>query len=454
MPVEIVTSGHNVDVGAKAETVVGELEQDVYDIIQTQGATLSYPSEEAEDTTTGDYGGPISKRTISRGGDADFPSHLRFGGNRLLTLNAFRDTVFPSERTIVGASNIDYVLNGTHLDGATGLQIQAPTTTFNALITYAGATLNGAEGLLLLAKGFTNAGNNQPVMVKAVHDSGGLAKIDIFGGYGGGTAGDPFGAPKIAEALKSATLYAGSAVRNRQLGVGNKRALSIMVDYFEHATAARFNGLRGWVANDWSLAIAGKGPVIVTTNGNGRGWTPLQATPPNGETLGSHFSAAGDLDPMYIGAEDLVVFAIVPYANVLVATAVPILLADTNIKSGNLNLAGQVAVINDIVGTDELVPRRGMHNPAGSVGWYMTDATIAEQITKIGAKATRQDGAVHALWKDALGQYIAVNFLKNNFKATGPGGGRDAVEGTLEFGSMALSKNARAVVFQEYSVGP
>lgn len=140
MPVEIITSGENVDVGLLAETTPGTLEQAVYEIFQTTGAELDYPSNEAEDNTTGDHGGPLSKRTISRGGDANFPAHLRYDGNKALAEAAFRDD-FATAVSIVGSSDIGIDTAGTHADGSTGLVITGGAGAFTDLVTYASATV-------------------------------------------------------------------------------------------------------------------------------------------------------------------------------------------------------------------------------------------------------------------------------------------------------------------------
>lgn len=448
MPVERITSGENVEVGIKVETTNGVQEQAVYDVFQTRGGEVDYPEEIATDETKGDHGGPLDKRTVSRGGDASFPMHLRHDGNTTLFEAALRDS-FPTPVTIVGASNINVVLGGTHLDGSTGPQITAPATTFDSLITYASATANGAEGLMMLVSGFAQADNNTPRAIKAVHDSG-TATIDIYPGYIGGSASDPFGAPMIAETLQSATIRVGEGMRNRQKGSDANRSWSLMFDYCNHVTEARFNALRGWTANDLQLAISGKGEVLATVNGNGRGWSPLSMTPQNGQVLDSHFADNTPNTPMYIGGEDLQFLAIVPYANAVVPTTVPIVLSDMNVKAVDTSLAGNVEVVGDIVGTDEVIPKTGMHDPNGSLGWYMTDDAIARRITEIGSKDLGQYGALHMGFKDDNNLWVIYSYLKCNFGNTGPNpGGGGAVEGTLNFGGLALTPNARAVVYQQ-----
>lgn len=453
MPVEMITSSENVDVGIKVETTSGTLATGAYAIFQTTGATLEFPSEEATDKSTGDHGGPISKRTTSRGGNASFPAHLRFDGNKVLIASAMRDD-WPAEVTITGTSDINLLTGGTHADGSTGLQLTAPTGNFDTFAEYAGATANGAEALLMFMSGWATAANNQPVGIKAVHEAGGIAKIDIWPGYGGGSSGDLFGAPKTGETLKSAVLKVGSGIRNHQSdGSLVRKSYSILIDFFEHATAARFQALRGWVGNDINLVMNGKGEVMITVNGNGRGWTALQATPPTGETAGSHFTDATSSSPMYIGGDDLEFLVIVPYANAINATNVPVLLSDANVSAFNFTQAGGVQVVNDIVGTDETIPRKGQQDPSGNISCYQTDDVVAQQITQLGAKASRQYGAIHLGYKDDNGDRFILTLPKNNFQATGfsPGAAGSAVTGTLNFGSMRISKNGRATIIQQIS---
>src|SRR5262245_60694709 len=273
MPVLEIDSTENVDAGFKAESTPGTFATGAYAKFLTTGASVEYPSESVSDDSVGDHGGPISDRTTTRGAGGSFPMNLRYDDCMPFIEAACRDEK-ATAATITGSSDIDLVTNGTHLDGSTGIQIQTAAGGFDALLEYGGATTNGAEGLLMKMSGWTNAGNNQFVMIKAVHEAGGLARIDIWPGYGGGQTGDPFGAPKIAEADKSAVLKVGEAVRNHQSdGSLTSTVYSFLFDFFTHGTAARFCGMAGWAANDIQLAVSGKGPVVLTVNGNGCKWS-------------------------------------------------------------------------------------------------------------------------------------------------------------------------------------
>lgn len=452
MAVEKITSAENVDVGMLKETTCGVLIQAAYDLIQSSGPEFEFPSDEAVDGTTGDRGGPISKRTTSRGGNASLPAHLRFGGLTLQIEAALREDM-PAAVTIVGTSDIDYLTAGTHNDGSTGLQIRAPTGDFAALLTYgAGAEVSGgASGMIVLVSGFAVADNNQPVMIKDVWDDASFAYIDIDAGYGGGAVADVFGAPKTGETLQSATLRVGTGIRNRQSGSGAVRTYSLLADYFEQ-TKARFQALRGWMGNDLSVAINGKGEVMVTVNGIGRGWSPLSPTAQNGQSPPAHFtSAAAITDLMYIGGKDLQYVVIVPFANAVTSTTKPILLADTQISQLSLECAGGVQAVDDVLGTDEVIPRSGQHNPSGSLGWYQADSDQSEELTEIGSTDLEQNGAVHVMWKQNDNKWIAITQPKNNFRATGssPGAVGNAASGTLEWGSMAMNPIGRAFHWQE-----
>ena len=77
-----------------------------------------------------------------------------------------------------------------------------------------------------------------------------------------------------------------------------------------------------------------------------------------------------------------------------------------------------------------------------------SDAT--SKFTEIGAKNTATLGAVHMGFMDDQSQWVIYTFPKCNFLATGPNpGGGGAVSGTLNFGGMRLSKNARAAIYQQ-----
>ena len=220
MACDTVTSSDNVDAGLLVEAVCGTLETGAaYEIFQTTGAELDYPSEEAIDNTVGDHGGPISKRTISRAGDASLPAHLRFGGNDELLSSALREA-WPAEVTIVGSADNDLVLAGTHNDGATGLQIigTAGATQFDTFITYNSATANGIGGLVLHSSGWTAGANNQLMVVKEVWKDGANGYIDLYDFNTAGGAGPGIGAQKIAATGDTPTLRVGSAIRNRQSG--------------------------------------------------------------------------------------------------------------------------------------------------------------------------------------------------------------------------------------------
>ncbi len=452
MSVQFVNSGADIDVGVLAETTPGTFETSAaFELILNTGTSPDFPTEQVSSADVGDQGGPLGRRTVSRGGDIDFPMHFRHDANKIMEAHAFRDD-WATEVTITGSSDIDLVLAGTHQDGSTGLQLSTTTGGFNSLITYGGATANGAVSLLLLIEGFTNAINNQPVAVKAVWNNGSNDLIDIDAGYAGGASTENFGAgPKIGETLTSAVIHAGEAVRNQRKGNPGRRTLSVMLDRFL-LTEGRFDGVIGWVANDLNFEISGKGEVTETVNGNGRGWVGLSNTPVNGQAVGSHFVDNNPDVDFFIGGKDLQHLSIVTFANALNSTEKPINLSDKNVSAFSWSLAGNVNVITDVVGTDQVLPRRGLPDFTGNLTWYVADDTIIADIVRLGSSNQHQKGAIHVVFQEPGGNWKGLTLPRNEFEQTGGTGGGDGEEsGTLNFGSEAKSKQARTAIMQQWT---
>ena len=244
----------------------------------------------------------------------------------------------------------------------------------------------------------------------------------------------------------------GRANRNRQSGGSlDTKAYSILVDYFTHQNAARFNAINGWTAGDLAVNVNGKGEVLITVNGDGRGWTPLTATPPTGQALDSHFNFTQNNEAMFIGGKALQFASIVTQGSVLVPTETVILLAATNCSAITLTNTAGIEVVTDYIGTDEQAPRKGSFDPNVSISYYHVDATVSERISRLGQRNTSQYASFHVGWRDEQNQWIIIGCPRNNFMQTGPNPGTrgNSTSGTLTGGGIALSKRAGAFVYQE-----
>lgn len=447
MAVDFIQDAYDIDVGIAEQTVDSEtFEQAAFERLLHTGATFEYPSNEVESEDMGDTGGPTGRRRIARGGNADLPMHFRYDANKTPEAAAFRDS-WATELSVTGAGapgDFEYLTAGTHNDGSTGLQIKAALNSLNVL------KLGAGRGLLVYPVNFTTAANNQPFMVKDVWDDGTNDLIDIYDGYGGGGASDPFGAPKTAEDSQAATLHFGEWIKNRRKGGGAKRVYSILVDRYLLTSARRYRGLIGWVANDYTFEIPDEGAVRCTVNGMGRLWQPSQATPPNGEAEGSHFTDPTNRD-FVVGGEDLEFLSLVTFANNLVTTELPINLSDLNVTNYTFNLTGNVNALSNILGARGVVPKPGRQGFNGTLGYYVADDDVLAALENLGSRDAHQKAAMHVAFLDPAGNRKALTLPRNEFAQTGGEGGTGEEAGTLEYGSEAIDHLFRTAVLQQFS---
>lgn len=444
MAVEFVNTPADNEVGFLEETVVGEVEQGVYDQILVTGPTFAYPDNEVVANDTGDRGGMTGRRRISKGGDATFPLLFRHGSNTLLEEHSWRDD-YTAEFTVTGTSDINIDPAGTHEDGSTGIVITAPASTFNDLVGGVG------DGVLAYMRAWVTTDNNQAVGIKAVKADG--SKLDIYNTYGAGAVASPFGAPKTGETLQSAVLRFGKILRNKRKGNPGRRALSLLVDRYMHINSGRFKTLAGWVADNWDFEVPDEGPVHATVTGNGRIWTPGSMTPQNGQAADSHFADNIPDRQMIVGGEDLENFGIFGYPNTNNPTPVPLLLGDTNITSFSFSLAGNNNVLRNILGMKGVLVRRGKFDMTGSIGYYVADDTVLADLERLGDPDNHYRAAQNLVFKDPEGYRKGLTQCRSVFGQTGGEGGGDGEEtGTLAFGSEAVSTTHRTCILQEWDI--
>jgi hypothetical protein len=448
MAVDFVNDATDIDVGIAEQTVDAEtFEQAPFERLLNTGATADYPSNEVVSEDVGDTGGPTGRRRIARGGNVDIPMHARYGAARTPIAGAFRDD-FDTELTVVGSGapgDLEILIAGTHSDGSTGLQIKAPLNALSALKAGAG------RGLLVRVSGFAAGDNNQPFMVKDVHDDTVDDLIDIYAGYGAGGVGAVFGATKANADSQSATLRFGLWVKNRRKGAATKRHYSVLFDRYQLTGARRYRGLVDWVPNDFSFEIPDEGAVRLNVTGMGRRWLASQATPPNGEAEGDHFTDP-TLRDFVVGGEDLQLLALVPYANALSVDESPIVLSDKNVTNFTFNLVGGVTTLANILGSSGVVPKRGRFEFNQSLGYYVADDAVITRLEALGAAATHQKAAMHCLIVDPDGNAIGLTTPRNEFAQTGgEAGGSGEESGTLEFGAEAIDHLFRTAVWQEWA---
>lgn len=433
--------------GLLAETTEGTfMTSAAFAQMLTNGISPEFSSNMVEDQTVSGAGEPVDKRTNLRGLNMQTPAQLRYKDLQLMVAAALRDT-FPAEVSVVGSSNINVLTAGTHRDGSTGPQLSAPTGTFDSLITYGGVTATtnpdgGAEALMALLSGSANADNNRPRRIKAVWDNTTNAFIDFYPGYVGGSAG-AFGAPFTGTTLESITVKVGQAGRNRIVGAGVK-SFSALWNFTDMVNNGGWQSGFGLVANDLGLSWTGKDGAAIDIPWIGYGSGELVSADPS--TQGFDDSALVD-SPMMLAADDLQWVSIVTAAE-------PITLSQFNMTGLNFTLSGNSAAIDNVSGTSLVTGvRRGAHNPAGSLDWYLADDERVEKISQLGSQANAKKGGIDIGFKDPDGNWIIVGLLHNEFAPTGgvPGQGGNTVAGTLEFSGSRRTKRSRSFVWQEFA---
>lgn len=449
MAVDFLQDASDIDIGMAVQSVDAEtFEQAVFERLLTTGPTLDRPSNEVEAEDIGDTGGVTGRRRIARGGNLDLPMHFRYEANKTPEAGAFRDT-WATEFSYTGAGvagDVEYLTTGIHADTTTGLQIKTALNGLSVLKNGVG------RGLLVLNAGWATGANNQPFMVKDVHDDGSNDLVDIYAGYGGGGASDPFGAPKTAEDAQAATLFFGEWIKNRRQGGPTKQVFSVMLHRYQLTSTRAYEGLLAWVPNDYTFEIPDEGSVRATVTGIGRRWLPTQATPLNGQPEATMWNDPINRD-FVVGGEDLEFLSVVTFANDLVPTEVPILLADKNVTNFSFNLAGGVEPKSNILGITGVLPKRGRFGFNGSLGFYVADDQVFDDLMAIGHQDTHQKAAINLAFKDPAGNWKGLTLPRNEFGQTGGEGGTGDEVGTLEFGSEAIDNLFRTAILQQWA-GP
>ena len=431
-----------VQFGMVDETTEGTLETgSAVPIILTNGITTDYTTNIISDTTVSGAGETLDAQTNLRGLNLTTPVMLRFSDCRPLIAAQLRET-FATAVSVVGSSDIDVTVTGTHNDGTTSAsQIKVTSTSaFDSLIGYGPATTNGIEGLLLRSSGFTDAKNNGYRRVKEIWKDGTTSYIDIEPGWVGGSAG-LLGEPMAAETGATATLTVGRTVRNRVTGSGviSKTALWQFTDM---ATYAKYGSGFGLVANDLTINGTGKDGISIEVTWIGYGSKAISATDPTGQGFAADANLYSD---MLIGTDQLKHFAIVTATK-------PIVLSSLNLTGYSMTIAGNCAAIDNTSGTSEITGvRRGSHAASGSVDWYLVNDERSEELTELGAAGSEEKAEISVLYQDAAGNDCAFSSLRNQFGTTGPtpGSQGSSPSGSLNFTAHRKSKTSRLFVYQE-----
>lgn len=440
------SSSDLVAFGLLAETVEGVFRTDAaFAQMLTNGISPEFTQNMLEDPTVSGAGEPIDKRTNLRGLNLQTPAQMRYRDLQLMVAAALRED-FPAEVSIVGSSNIDVLTAGTHRDGSTGPQLRAPTTVFNNLINYNGASAathpdGGAEALMMNVTGSVPADNNGRRRIKSVWDNTTNAFIDIYPGYVGGAAGG-FGAPLTGTTLESITIAVGQSSRNRITGSGVK-SFSALWNFSDMSLAGWQNGF-GLVANDLNVSWSGKEGAAIDIPWIGYGSGELVAADPSGQGFDD---SALLCSPMMTAADDL------KYVAIVTATT-PTVLTQFNLTGFNATLAGNSVAIDDVSGISEVTGvRRGSHNPSGTLDWYLANDARSLVMSQLGSRQSSEKAGIDVILEDPQGNEIILGYLWNEFGPSGPipGAGNNTVAGSLEFSGSRRTKTSRSFTWQEFA---
>jgi hypothetical protein len=389
------------------------------------------------------------KRTNLTGLNLTTGYTLKYNNLRLAVAAAMR-SVFPVETTIVGSGDINFETGVVFQDGSTSAnhgRLTAPTTSFDNLITYGGAVLNGAEGLMLTITGANISTNDGKRRIHAVYDTGALAVIEFMIGYTTLASPSGFGAPITADTLDSPTLRVGSAVRD--VGCGpNFNSYSALWQFCEMINNGKWQSGVGLRANDLSINWTGKDAVTVDVTWIGQFPNLLVAADPTGQGV---TDAALGKYPMMIGGSDLKTFALTPIDPTGAVTG-PVEMSGFNLTSLASTKTGGVTPVTNISGNEATTGvRPGVHDPGVTVGWDLGDDPRAEQIVSLGHFTTRQKVTADALFEDTLGNGVEVGWLACEPSPTMPVPGTTGtpVSGTLELGAHELSQTSGQMIWQE-----
>lgn len=445
-------SSDGVKVGFKEETVEGTLQtSDAYELLLTSGITTDFTSNIIQDPTISGAGEALDARTNLRGLNLTTPFPLRFADLRLPLAAVMRDTPAAAV-TVVATAEIDVLLAGTHNDGTTGPQLQvtgaSALTLFDTLIAYGGATLNGAEYLMMNVAGSSSGkeANDGFRRIKEVWKNGSNSFIDIDKAYIGGVA-TFFGEPMVAATSETITIRVGVALRNRGPGAAGDKSHSFKWNFSD---VGKWQAGYGAVPNDLNFSWSGKDGASVEISWIAQAALAMASSDPTSPAAAS-FVDNNVGNQMLIGAEDLLVCAL--WTVDPSGTPKPILLSSSFMTQFNYALAGNGAAIEDVSGTSQITGvRRGNHQGSGSLNWYLADG--AEELVALGAEGSAKKGGVDVIFKDRLNQHFILGGLLNEFGHTGPspGSGGSTVSGTLDFTGSRKSKTSRSLVVQEIAL--
>ena len=405
------------------------------------------------DATINGRGRVEDKRTNLVGFGLATEYTLKYKNLRLAIAAAMRSN-FPGEASVLGQSDINFIVGATHLDGTTSAahgQITSVSGAFDDLIEYGGVTAvthpnGGAEGLMLRISGSNLPQNDGDRRIKAVYDDG-VAKIDIMLGYTSGVISG-YGSPLLADTLDDCLLRVGDAVRD--VGCSDDFVPhSALWEFCDMNTFGKWQGGWGLRAGGLDLNWTGKDAVTMTVPWIGEAPTPLQATDPSGQGL-----TEADLvkSPMIIGA-DLSVFALVP-SHVIGATTTitgPMVMSGFMLTSLASALAGGVEAVTGISGNKMTSGvRAGINDASLTVGYEHANLELAEQLVSIGHQDTQQKVTADAIFDDTDGNTIVIGWPRCEPSPNMPTASTGAVTGSIELGAHEMTDTSGQMIHQEF----
>lgn len=366
---------------------------------------------------------------------------LRAQGNENL-LSASLGGAWASQVSVVGSSNISVDPEGTHADGSTGPQFIAPAGTFNPFKTYGGAAANGAEALIALVTGSSEADNNGRRRIKHVHADG--TKLDIFPQYSAGAEG-LHGSEMVETEDESITISVGTAVRNRIPAAGSEPTAYAVIGQLSNGL---WSWVRGVVFGDPSLKFTGQGEVVIDCNWMAAEKRENEAAAPVGDFS---FGTPATESTFLTAAADLALFAVVPAA----VDAPPLRLSGLCMTGFSFTSKSGLMGIDNISGTTArqgVVP--GMFDGTAELSYSVTtdDADTVTTLTALGQPGTEQPAWVEGVWVDPQGKQVAMSCYadwdqpnQSNLDASDK-----PVEGTMKSVLLPNSATSRTVIFQRW----
>lgn len=343
-----------------------------------------------------------------------------------------RSTAFPAAVSVVGSSDINVVLAGTHQDGSTGPQITVgDTSSFDTLIAYDGAAENGIEGLLVKVTGSAEEANNRKRWAKSVWKDGSTSYIDIHPASVAGPSGSVC-EPMVATAAESITVAVGRACRNLDQEVSFSS-----LHYF--ADEGWWQAGFGMVGNNLGISYSGQDGIDMSVSYLGYGSTAPALADPTGQG----FAAAAAVTPQMHSGAHLKAF-------VLLKPTAPLILSAAGLNAYELDYQGNCAAWEDDSGSGLVTDiRRGTSKTTGSIGVTVRGNSTIVDTFGLGYSDTIRADSYTEL-KDGDGNEVVWGFRDARFEPhfSGSGGGDQQLTGSIGYAARPSSTTSRTIFFQ------